>query len=80
MKRPYLTLETSHAMASAEDGTMPGVSLDDYARHALERHDVFSNSIVTDAVRHLANAGRPPERPETMSKGRWTEMLWEIDP
>lgn len=77
MKRPYLTFAASHAMASAADGTMPGVSLDDYARHALERHRVFSDSIVSGAIGHLYRAGLSPERPETMSKGQWTELHWE---
>lgn len=77
MKRPYLTFTASHEMASAPDGTMPGVSLDDYARHALERHAVFSDSIVSGAIGHLYRAGLEPQRPETMPKGKWADMHWE---
>lgn len=81
MKRPYLTFTASHAMASADDGTMPGVTQDDYARHALERHVVFSDSIVSGAIGYLYRAGLSPERPASMSKGKWADMHWEdLDP
>ena len=81
MKRPYLTFAASHAMASAADGTMPGVSLDDYARHALERHRVFSDRIVAGAIGHIYRAGQTPARPADLSHGQWADLPMEaFDP
>lgn len=81
MKRPYLTFADSHAMASAADGTMPGVSADDYARHALERHAVFSDTIVSGAIGHLYRIGLKPTQPADMPRGRWLNLHFEeMDP
>ena len=77
MKRPYLTFDASHAMASAADGTMPGVSAEDYARHALERATLYSDSILVGAIQRLQQAGHELDRPDGMSKGQWNELLLE---
>ncbi len=77
MKRPYLTFDASLAMASAADGTIPGVSADDYARHTLERATLFSATILIGAIQRLQQAGHELDRPAGLSKGRWNEMLLE---
>jgi hypothetical protein len=77
MKRPYLTFDDSHAMASAVDGTMPGVSADDYARHTRARAALFSDSILVGAIRLLQQAGHEFDKPEGVSKGQWNDLLLE---
>lgn len=78
-KRPPLTFAASHAMAAAPGGTMPGVTLDDYARHALDRWRHFGKAIVAGAVAHLYRAGITPEQPQGMPRGRWLDMHMETD-
>ena len=74
MKRPRMTFDTSHAMASAPCGSQPGVTLDDYARHVLARWTHFGEDIVAGAVAHLYRSGRAPEQPAGMPRGRWLDM------
>lgn len=74
-----MTFVASHALASAPGGTMPGVTLDDYARHSLDRWQHFSEAIVAGAVGHLYRAGITPKQPQGMPRGRWLDMHLETD-
>lgn len=74
MKRPRMTFGTSYAMASSRNGSQPGVTVDDYARHVLARWLHFGEDIVAGAVAHMHRAGVTPERPAGMPRGRWLGM------
>ena len=65
--------------AAAPGGTKPGVTLDDYARHAIDRWQHFGEAIVAGAVAHLYRAGITPEQPQGMPRGRWLDMHMEND-
>lgn len=78
MKRERLTFTASHAMASAVDGTQPGVTLDDYAQRVLDRSGLFSDTIVEGAVAHTHRAGQSLIKPEGMINGRWQELLFDL--
>lgn len=73
-----MTFSASHSMASAPRGSQPGVSAEDYARHVLERHRVFAETIADGAVAHLHAAGCELVRPESWPKFRWQSLLFDI--
>lgn len=78
MKRTPMTFTASHEMASADDGTMPGVSANDYAAHVLARTEVFAETIVEGAIVHLDGAGVAPIKPESWGERRWQALLFEL--